>query len=186
MSESKVGTYIALLRAINVSGKNKLPMNDLRDLVTGLGALDVRTYIQSGNVVFDAAESLAERLPDLLRRAIEDRFGFRVPVLMPNAKELSLVATGNPLLKPDVDLRTLHVAFLPERPSAARVGALDPDRSLPDEFAVRGWEIYLRCPNGYGRTKLTNAYFDSKLAVTTTVRSWRTVLKLVEMASVKG
>jgi uncharacterized protein (DUF1697 family) len=89
---------------------------------------------------------------------------------------------GNPFLEAGADIGTLHVAILADAPAAAKVKALDPDRSPPDAFAVRGREIYLQCPNGYGRTKLTNAYFDSKLATTSTVRNWRTVLKLVELA----
>ncbi|HZN92159.1 MAG TPA: hypothetical protein VFB81_05620, partial [Myxococcales bacterium] len=80
------------------------------------------------------------------------------------------------------DPDTLHVVFLADPPPPAKVAALDPARSPPDEFQVRGREIYLRCPNGFGRTKLSNAYFDSKLGTISTVRNWRTVLTLAEMA----
>lgn len=175
-------TYVALLRSINVGGKNRLPMKDLAAMFAEAGCRDVQTYIQSGNVVFKAEDALAARIPALISEAIRDRFGYRAPVVLRNAAALREVVEANPFVKASVDLKTLHVAFLSDRPDGARVAALDPDRSPPDEFAVRGGEIYLRCPNGYGKSKLTNAYFDSSLGTTTTVRNWRTVLKLVEMA----
>ena len=112
-----------------------------------------------------------------------DRFGFQVPVVMRTSGELRKVACGNPFLRAGADAKALHVAFLAAVPVSSKVDALDPDRSPPDEFAVRGREIYLHCPNGLARTKLTNAYFDSALATTSTLRNWRTVLKLLELAS---
>ena len=174
--------HIALLRGINVGGKNKLPMKDLVAMFTDAGCNDVRTYIQSGNVIFQAKPALAKRIPDLIAGAIRDRFGYRIPVVMRTVEELRKVLRNNPFLKTGADTQILHVAFLADRPGAAKVTALDPSRSPPDEFTVRGQEIYLHCPNGMARTKLTNAYFDSKLTTTSTVRNWRTALKLLEVA----
>lgn len=179
---SSDGAYIALLRGINVGGKNMLPMKDLVRLCSDAGYSEVKSYIQSGNLVFRAKSALAPRLPALFEQAISDRFGIRVPVVVRSADELRRLAKGNPFLHAGADTAILHVAFLSDLPGAAAVAALDPNRSPPDQFAVRGREIYLQCPNGIGRTKLTNQYFDSKLGVTSTIRNWRTVLKLLELA----
>jgi uncharacterized protein (DUF1697 family) len=175
-------SHVALLRGINVGGKNKLPMKELAAIFTDAGASDVLTYIQSGNVVFRASAALARRLPAVVATAISKRFGFEVPVLMRTAGELRKVASENPFLRAGADVGMLHVAFLTSKPGTAQVDSLDADRSSPDEFELRGREIYLYCPNGIARTKLTNAYFDSKLATTSTVRNWKTVLKLVELS----
>ncbi len=173
---------VALLRGINVGGKNRLPMKDLVAIFEHLGCRDVRTYIQSGNVVFAARAALARRIPELVSAAIADRFDYRVPVVTRSARELGRVVAGNPFVRTGVDVNLLHVAFLAARPGAARVRGLDPDRSPPDEFEVRGREIYLYCPNGMARTRLTNTYFDSRLATPGTIRNWRTVLSLSGLA----
>lgn len=179
---AKIGVYVALMRGVNVGGKNRLPMKDLAAIFGDAGCADVVTYIQSGNVVFRATDACAARVPAAVGRVVADRFAFRSPVVMRSAAELRTVARGNPYLKAGADLDALHVLFLADRPTAARVAELDPHRSPPDEFRVRGREVYFRCPNGVGRSKLTVGYFDSKLATTSTLRNWRTVLKLVEMS----
>jgi uncharacterized protein (DUF1697 family) len=179
---AKTGVYVALMRGINVGGKNRVPMKDLAAMFAGAGCADVVTYIQSGNVVFRATDACAARVPAAVAKAVADLLAFRAPVVMRSASELRAVARGNPFLKAGVDLDALHVLFLADRPSAAHVAELDPHRSPPDEFQVRGREVYFRCPNGVARSKLTNAYFDSKLATTSTLRNWRTVLKLVELS----
>ncbi len=173
---------VALLRAVNVGGRNMVPMKELVGVFSEAGCTEVETYIQSGNVIFRARPPLVARLPGLLAEAIEERFGARTPVVMRTAGELGEVARNNPFLRAGAEVATLHVAFLADLPSKAAVAALDPARSPPDELTVRGREIYLRFPNGVGRTKLTNQYFDAKLATVSTLRNWRTVLKLVELA----
>ena len=155
-------------------------------MFTEAGCTDVRTYIQSGNVVFSAAPGLAKRLPDLVSQRIADRFAYRVPLVLRTADEFRLVATSNPFLESDSNVDSLHVGFLADLPAPRDVVALDPKRSPGDSFKVRGQEIYLCLPNGVARTKLTNAYFDSKLATTSTFRNWRTVLKLLEMTQATG
>ena len=172
--------HVALLRGINVGGKNRLPMRDLAAIFSDLGCEDVRTYIQSGNVVYRAEAALARRIPDLVVRTVAKDWGFEAPVVTRSAKELHAAASHNPFLRAGIDPRALHVAFLGTRPSAARVAGLDPRRSPGDEFAVRGREIYLCLPNGVARTKLTNQYFDSTLATVSTLRNWTTVLTLCE------
>ena len=174
--------HVALMRGINVGGKNKLPMADLVTLFVEAGCRDVQTYIQSGNVVFSATEKIAARVPDLIAKAVFDRLGFRAPVVTRTAAELRSVASANPFLRVGAAAAELHVMFLAVRPTAARVTGLDPRRSPPDEFIVRGRDIYLRCPNGVARSKLTNDYFDRSLATTSTMRNWRTVLMLADIA----
>jgi uncharacterized protein (DUF1697 family) len=178
--------HIALLRGINVGGKHLLPMEDLVAMFRDAGCTDVRTYIQSGNVVFRAGTALAHRTPARIGEVIANRFGFEAPVVMRTAAELGQVARNNPLLKSGKDFKYLHVAFLADRPTRSRVEALDPDRSPPDEFLVRGREIYLHCPKGLGRSKLTARYFDSRLRTVSTTRNWRTVLKLLDLAGGAG
>ena len=133
--------------------------------------------------MFTAGPKLAGRVPGLFAKAIGDHFGLDIPVITRTAAEMAKVARNNPFIKDGTDTKLLHVAFLMDRPGKQRIAALDPDRSPPDEFAVRGSEIYLRCPNGIARTKLTTQYFDARLKTTITVRNWNTVLKLVEMAT---
>jgi uncharacterized protein (DUF1697 family) len=172
--------HIALLRGINVGGKNMLPMKSLAAMFVEAKCSDVRTYIQSGNVVFRAKDTIARRIGADISETILDRFGLRVPVVTRTAVELRDVASHNPFLRAGGDEGALHVAFLADRPGASKVATLDPKRSPPDQFAVRGREIYLHLPNGTARSKLTNQYFDSKLGTTSTIRNWRTVLQLLE------
>ena len=159
--ESSAGTgehrYVALLRGINVGGKNRLAMADLRDIFTAAGCAAVRTYIQSGNAVFEAAQDLAEAVPETVAQAILQRFSYETTVVVRSGEEMRRVASSNPF-DTSGDPRFLHVAFLKDTPSVEAVSSLDPDRSPPDEFVVRGRDVYLRYPNGVARSKLTNEY----------------------------
>ena len=172
--------HVALLRGINVGGKNSLPMKDLVRMFEAAGCTSVRTYIQSGNVVFHAPKGAAG-LGERVTAAIEKQFGYLVPVVLRTSDELRKVIRTNPFLKDGIDQKWLHVYFLAGTADAKSIAGLDANRSTPDVFEVRGREIYLHLPNGMGRTKLTNAYFDSKLSTVCTARNWATVLKLSEM-----
>lgn len=178
---AKPGIHVALLRGINVGGKNVLPMKDLAAMFADAGCSDVRTYIQSGNVVYAAGAAVARKAPALVEAAIAKRFGFAAPIQTRSAEELRAVVAGNPLLAQH-DPGVLHVVFLAKEPTAKQAGELDPQRSPGDTFVVRGREIYIACPNGVGNSKLTNAWFDSRLATVSTGRNWRTTLKLLELA----
>lgn len=169
--------YACLLRGINVGGKNKLPMKELAALFAAAGCTDVETYIQSGNVVFEAPVPVAKQAPGAVSEAIQQQFGYRVPLILRSAAELEKVVAGNPFLAQGAAEKELHVYFLADQPAAE----LDAKRSPPDEFVLQGREIYLRLPNGMGRSKLTNAYFDSKLKTVCTARNWATVLQLTAM-----
>ena len=172
--------YVALLRGVNVGGRNKLPMADLRDIFSAAGCSAVRTYIQSGNVVFQAGQDLAERAPEIVTESIRRQFGYETVVVVRSREELRQVAASNPF-DTSGDPRFLQVAFLADTPDAEAVSRLDPRRSPPDAFAVRGRHVYLHYPNGVARSKLTNEYLAAQLQTASTMRNWRTVLTLLEL-----
>jgi uncharacterized protein (DUF1697 family) len=174
-------TYLALLRGVNVGGKNILPMKDLSALFVEAGCEGVRTFIQSGNVLFRAAPRLVKKLPALIAEQIATRFGYRTPVLVRTAAQLEEVISMNPFVEQGAAEDALYVMFLADVPSPLCVDQLDPERSPPDTFVVSGREVYLHLPQGSARSKLTNNYFDAKLKTTSTARNWRTVNKLLKM-----
>jgi uncharacterized protein (DUF1697 family) len=175
-------THVALLRGINVGGKNPLPMKALAEEFVAAGCGDVRTFIQSGNVVFSAPPGKDEgQVARLLCARLAQRFGYTAPLVLRTTKELGAAIADNPYMALGAPEETLHVMFLTAAPDPQAVETLDPDRSPGDDYQVIGREIYLRLPNGMARTKLTNAYFDSKLGVTSTARNWRTATKLLEL-----
>jgi uncharacterized protein (DUF1697 family) len=173
--------YVALLRGINLGGKNMLPMKDLAAMFVDLGCSNVRSYIQSGNVVFEASPKPAVSLPQAATAAIQERFGRRPPVLLRSASELARALEANPFLARGVPSSELYVAFLADKPPKARIDALDAARATPDAYEVAGRDIYLHLPNGGARSKLTNDYFDRTLATVSTIRNWRTVEQLASM-----
>jgi uncharacterized protein (DUF1697 family) len=175
--------YVALLRGVNVGGKNILPMKELVQMFVKAGCRDVATYIQSGNVVFSAPAAVVKKLPAQITAAIEKRFGHKVPVVLRSNEQLARTIEGHRFIKAGKDPKICHVLFLADTPTPQAVQSLDPNRSPGDFYEVSGGEIYLHLPNGAAKTKLTNAYFDSKLATTCTGRNWATVLKLHGMSA---
>ncbi len=175
--------FVALLRGINVGGKNKLSSEELVGLFEEVGCDRVRTYIQSGNVVYRAGSHLTKAVPAAVVAAIERDYGFSVPVVTRTAAELAAVVEENPFVVGGEDPKTLHVAFLADRPSVTQVSQLDPSLSPGDQFVVSGREVYLHCPNGLARTKLTNAYLDSTLGTVSTMRNWKTVNVLAQWSA---
>jgi uncharacterized protein (DUF1697 family) len=175
--------HVALMRGINVGGKNKLPMKDLVAMFVAAGCEDVTSYIQSGNVVYRAPAKVAARVPAIVGAAITKRFGFTVPIVLRTADELRDVVANNPFLAAGIEPSQVHMMFLADRPAAAKVAILAADRSPGDAFTVRGRDVYLHLPNGVARTKLTNDWFDRALATTSTVRNWNTVLRLLALAT---
>ncbi len=185
-----VTTWVALLRGINVGGKNPVPMKDLKVVFEGLGYSGVATYIQSGNVLFRAAkdeDELAAQIP----QAIAQRFKLSIPVVLRTAKELAKVVSSNPFLErgkaPDEALLPiLAVGYLGRSPEAASVAKLDPKVSAPDEFRVLGREVFMKCPNTLGRTRLTVDLFEKALGTAVTFRNWRTATTLADWAREGG
>jgi uncharacterized protein (DUF1697 family) len=172
-----VSRVVVLLRGINVGGRT-LPMAELRAICDGLGYADPVTYIQSGNVVADIDMSRVGTVPSDLSGAILERTGLGVEVVVRSGAELAAVLAANPFA--DADLPDPYVTFL-----AAPVAdpGIPGDAGSPDRFAFGDGVVYVACPSGYGRTVLTNQFFERRLGVAATTRNWRTVNRLAEMAA---
>ena len=174
-------SHIALLRGINVGGKHVLPMAQLKTFFAAAKCTDVTTYIQSGNVVFNATPAQASKVSALVAQHIARDCGFESPVIVRSAAQLDAVVRKMPLRRVSRDEATWFVAFLADKPTAAAVERLDLKRSPHDTVIVQGQEVYLNLGKGVSGSKITNAYLDSKLGTVCTVRNWRTVLKLLSM-----
>ena len=172
--------YVALLRGINVGGKTKIAMPELRDTCASLGCEDVVTYIQSGNVVLKSKLG-ADKLRSALEEAIADKFGFNPAVMIRTAKEMAAVVDRNPY--PDADDKTLHVGFLHAAPNAATKKCLAAIDCAPEELTAAGRDLYLHLPNGMGRAALPVQMERCLRPTRVTVRNWRTVTKLVELST---
>ncbi len=172
-----------MLRGINVSGQKIIKMEELRASFETLGFQHVRSYVQSGNVVFEASKSSITSLSKKIGEKILSDYGFSVPLILRTSDEMKEIVGGNPFLKGrDVDRSKLHVTFLSGPPARSALGKLDALNGNPDEFHVKDREVYLYCPNGYGRTKLSNAAFEKLLSVNATTRNWKTVDTLAEIS----
>jgi uncharacterized protein (DUF1697 family) len=176
-----VKSYVALLRGINLGAHKRISMEDLRELFRALGTEEVRTYLQSGNVVFRSNGTPSE-LVRAIEKGINRSLGLEVTVLVRTRRQLAKVVRANPFLASKVDPAKLHVTFFADAPDADRVRALGEKRVAPDEFHLVGSEIYLYCPKGYGRTKVSNTFLEKQLSVAATTRNWKTVTALAEMA----
>jgi uncharacterized protein (DUF1697 family) len=179
-----VPSYIAMLRGINVSGRRIVRMEQLRQSCAALGFRGVETYVQSGNIIFADTGRSPARLSKCIGEAILRDFGFAAPVLVKTSNEMKEVIAKNPFVRQEgIDASKLHVTFLFE--AAPRDGwkKLAAISSGADRFYATGREIYLYCPGGYGRTKLSNSALEKALSVEATTRNWRTVETLFEMAS---
>ncbi len=174
--------WVALLRGVNVGGV-RIGMADLRRVVTDLGHEDVKTYLQSGNVVFGSDVRDAEALARGIERALAD-LAVTVPVLVRSDREMAAVAGGNPYADREDDPTKLHVAFLATAPAASAVTGLTVPGGENVAFTVTGREVFLHYPDGgYGRSKFTNNYLEKHLGVVATTRNWRSVRALADLAA---
>jgi uncharacterized protein (DUF1697 family) len=175
-------TYVALLRGINLGGHKIVKMDQLRKAFEELGFEDVKTYIQSGNVVFKAPTRAPENLVKRIEEKVMRQFGFPVPVVVKTADEIGEVIRNNPLVKEKgIDLSKLHVTFLSCAPEKSALKMLDAMAAAPDQFRCSGQAVYLHCQNGYHETKLSNNVLEKMLKVGTTTRNWKTVNQLYQM-----
>ena len=175
-------TYIAILRGINVSGKNKIAMKDLKAALDGAGFQNVATYIQSGNVVFKHKQTAEKTLAQQITQLIKTNFGLDVPVLVRTAENIQQAYNHNPFLKQkDIDTEKLHITFLADVPTQENIDKINTYSYPPDEFIIAGDNVYVHCPDSYGNTKITNTFFENKLKVQATTRNLKTVTKLIEM-----
>jgi uncharacterized protein (DUF1697 family) len=189
-----MASHVALLRGINVGGRNKVPMADLREVVTSLGHTGVRTYIQSGNVLFSTADTDNAKLAAALESAIEDRFGIWSSVVVLTRDELAQVLAANPY--PDEpNHRMVHVVFLgtePSRDLLMRISAAESAvaaKGSRDTVQAAGQALFLHTPDGYGTSELAQAVFkiisppakNKKHGLAATARNWATTAKLLSL-----
>ncbi|MDF2628764.1 MAG: cytoplasmic protein [Symbiobacteriaceae bacterium] len=174
-----MGVYVALLRGINVSGHRMIKMTELQRMCEALGLGRVRTYIQSGNVLFESDEERGT-LRRQIEAQIEATFGFDVPVVLRTAAEMEQIVAGSPWAPGEGE--SLHVALLADAPSpdgVARLAAVD---TGSDEYRLVGQEVYLLYRQPSHKSKLSNALLEKKLGVASTLRNWQTVTKLAALA----
>ena len=174
-------TYIALFRGINVGGKHALPMKELMAILEGLGAQTIKTYIQSGNVVFTSQEQDPLQLSKKIRAEIKQRRGFEPHVLLLELTDLERVIKQNPFPEAETDPKALHVSFLLSAPTNPNLKALEGLKKESERFELIDSVFYLHAPEGVGRSKLA-AKAERLLGVPMTDRNWRTVRTLWEMA----
>jgi uncharacterized protein (DUF1697 family) len=171
--------YIAFLRGINVGGNNIIKMSDLKALFESLLFKNVSTYLQSGNVIFNSDNSNDE----ILRKAIEDKIleklNLSVPIILRTQGDLEKIILNNPYLIKNIEGENkLYVTCLSKEADLKDVEKINEIESEADEFKIIGKEIYLFCPNGYGKTKFNNTFFEKKLKLTATTRNWNTINNL--------
>jgi len=176
--------YIALLRGINVGGKRKVLMADLKDLFAKLGFSDCITYIQSGNVIFETLQTDSnQKFANQIEQAFFDCYGFEVPVMVRTYKEWEQVISINPFFKDkNIGIERLHLTLLDKVPSQNLIEELKQMDFGTDQFEVIGQHVFLCCTDKYSKTKMTNGLFEKKLKCKATTRNWKTVLKLSELA----
>ncbi len=180
-----MNTFIAILRGINLGGHKSVKMTELVKLFDALHLKNAKTYIQSGNVVFQSKDADKELMQKKIQKKISDTFGFEVPVLVRDPSEFSTVLKNNPFQKrKNIDLSKLHVTFLNGVPDKKIIDKIAEQTFASDEFVVVKQVIYLYCPNGYGNTKLSNTFWESKLKLTATTRNWKTVNELKNMSDI--
>ena len=178
-------TYIALFRGINVGGNNVLPMKELVALLEKIGSQNVKTYIQSGNAVFQNKEKNASLLSNRISVAIKKSHGFEPHVLLLKPEEMESAVASNPFPEAESEPKTLHLFFLSSMPENPDFDALESIKSDRERFALKDGVFYLHTPDGIGRSKLA-ANAEKLLGVSMTGRNWRTVCKVIAMAKQCG
>ena len=176
-----MAVWIALLSGVNVGGNNILPMKELRNILANLGFQNVRTYIQSGNCVFQSDERKAAQIEKWVGEAIDNRFGFRPQIFVLTADALDAVVAGNPYKQGDDDPKSVHISFLAKPAKGANLSPLEAFREGGEDFTLTDRAFYLYAPNGIGRSKLA-AKIERHVSVPMTARNLRSVMKIAELA----
>jgi uncharacterized protein (DUF1697 family) len=177
-----MGAQIVLLRGINLGAHNRIPMPKLREALQTAGFDGVRTYVASGNVVVSSSHS-ADRVATSVRELIAAGFGLEIAVIVRTRAQLAAVVKANPLGEVATDPKRYLVTFLSAKPDAATVAKVRKLAAEPEEFVLRGREVYSWHPDGLGRSKLSTKLAANGLGVIGTGRNWTTVTTLLEMAS---
>ena len=172
---------IAILRGINVGGKRKILMKDLKALCENLGLEQIQTYIQSGNLIFKSDNQNSE-LEKILEKVILEKFEFEVPVIVRDSKELKIASRRNPFFRQNSDINSLHLTFLKEKPSNENFDKIQTYNYEPDKFKINENDVFIYCEGKYHQSKLSNNFFEKKLKVGATTRNWKTVLKLIDLS----
>ncbi len=174
--------YIAILRGINVGGKRKILMADLKAMFQKMGFTDLSTYIQSGNIIFHSDKNRKpQELSKEIQHEIANTFGFEVPVIIRTPEQISLAIQSNPFYSSEEDIPHLHLTFLGDSPSTENIISTESYSFEPDRFVLDGDSVYVYCEGKYHESKLSNNFFEKKLGVPATTRNWKTVLKLGEL-----
>ncbi|TMV50762.1 DUF1697 domain-containing protein [Paenibacillus mesophilus] len=176
-------TYIALLRGINVNGQKLIKMDHLKSIFESMPVSRVRTYIQSGNVLFEVEDRGTDQIRESIESKLKDALGYKVDVVVRTKDELELTVADNPFEEDGApDDGKIYVSFLSEKPTAEALRVLASFQSDVDEYRVAGREVYIRCRGQYGKSLFSNNFLEKKLGVIATTRNWQTVNKLVSMA----
>lgn len=171
--------WVALLRAVNLGARNKVPMAQLRERLEAAGYEGVQTYIASGNVLLDAPPGAA-KLAAALERLVADAFGVETTAILRKPRELAATLDAHPF---GSNTSETHVAFLAAQPSKTAVARLEEARGASERAVVAGADVYLRLPRGVHSSGLSVARVESLLGVQATLRNWRTVVALAELAA---
>ena len=174
-------THLILLRGINVSGHNMIKMEILKTTLENIGFLNVRTYIQSGNVFVDTPEENASKVGFQIQQEIFKSLGLDVPLVVVNKSDLESCFKNNPFLKTTLDIKKLYVAFVSKELTNSALDELKISQFKPDEASIDKSRIYIKYDIGAGKTRLDQKYIEKKLNVVATIRNWNTVTTLLEM-----
>ena len=174
-------THLILLRGINVSGHNMIKMEILKTTLENIGFLNVRTYIQSGNVFVDTPEENASKVGFQIKQEIFKSLGLDVPLVVVNKLDLESCFKNNPFLKNTIDIKKLYIAFISKELTNSALDELKISQFKPDEASIDKSRIYIKYDIGAGKTRLDQKYIEKKLNVVATIRNWNTVTTLLEM-----
>ena len=177
--------YIALFRGINVGGNSTLPMKELVAILESLGAQNVKTYIQSGNVVFQHQPENIVELADKIKAVISKTHGFASQVILLNVADMARAIAANPFPKAEAEPKSLHLYFLADQPENPNLNKLDQLKRDNEQYHLNDKVFYLHAPDGIGRSKLA-AQVEKALGVAATARNWRTVGKIMALAEQQG
>jgi uncharacterized protein (DUF1697 family) len=176
-----MSTYIALLRGINVSGQKLIKMAELREYLAELNYTNIKTYIQSGNIVFDTDNNSCETLETEIHNKIKEKYGFEVPTLVKSPDEFNEAVKRNPFAEEDP--KRVYITFLSHTPELTKVESLKEVDYSPEKYVIDSKVVYFYSPDGYGKAKMNNNFFENKLKVDATTRNWKTVNVLIEMST---
>lgn len=179
---SNLNTFIALLRGINVSGQKKIKMADLKQHFEELNFQNVITYIQSGNIIFQTKIKDINKLEKSISNKINEHYGFDVEVIIKTISELEYIINNNPFIKQKKDPNKIYLTFLHSFPKMENINKLKETNYSPEEYSIDNKNIFFFAPNGYGKAKMNNNFFEKKLKLIATTRNWKTVNKLYDLS----